>query len=353
MIKVELKGIAKSYAPGKPVLHELDLTVNPGELFFLLGPSGCGKSTLLRLLAGFLQPDTGSIKFDGQDVTRLVPEKRDAGLVFQNYALWPHMTVFDNVAFGLDTRKIRGQARTEQVMAALEMVKMAEFADRKPASLSGGQQQRVALARAIAFRPRLLLLDEPLSNLDAKLRDTMRYEIRRICKSAGLTAVYVTHDRREALSMGDRIAVIHRGCLEQVGTPEQLYRHPTGRFTAEFMGNANFFTATVQEISEKGCTVATPFGTMIAAKPEFAVTPGRVLTAMVRPECLSLDQSKAENCFSARVIEGTFLGETGIWELETGTEKFTAYELCPPQREPGSKASITVAPENIVLMENE
>jgi len=251
MLKVELKNISKSYAPGKPVLHPLDLCVEPGELFFLLGPSGCGKSTLLRLLAGFISPDTGSILFDGKDITNMPPEKRDAGLVFQNYALWPHMTVFDNVAFGLDTRKIKGEEKKKKVRAALEMVDMQDFADRRPASLSGGQQQRVALARAIAFRPKLLLLDEPLSNLDAKLRDSMRNEIRRICKEAGLTAIYVTHDRKEALSMGDRIAVINQGRIEETASPLDIYRRPLTRFSAEFMGSANFFPAKVIAIERE------------------------------------------------------------------------------------------------------
>ena len=233
MIKVELQGISKSYFAGTPVLLPLDLRIEPGELFFLLGPSGCGKSTLLRLLAGFLEPDSGTIRFDDRDVAKLPPERREAGMVFQNYALWPHMSVFDNVAFGLDVRKIRGEERRRQVTAALQMVRLEELADRMPGSLSGGQQQRAALARALAFRPELLLLDEPLSNLDAQLRDSMRWEIRRICKSSGLTAVYVTHDRQEALSMADRIAVLHDGRLAQVGTAEQLYRHPVSRFVAE------------------------------------------------------------------------------------------------------------------------
>lgn len=352
MIKVELKGVDKSYSSGKPVLHKLDLTVNPGELFFLLGPSGCGKSTLLRILAGFLQPDNGTVEFDGKDVTRLAPEKRDAGMVFQNYALWPHMTIFDNVAFGLDTRKIKGEARTRQVMEALEMVKMTEFSDRKPASLSGGQQQRVALARAIAFRPRLLLLDEPLSNLDAKLRDTMRCEIRRICKSAGLTGIYVTHDRKEALSMGDRIAVVHQGRLEQIGSPERLYRSPSTRFTAEFMGHANFLKAEVVEISERFCDIETTLGRMKVLRPEFTVTPGSAVTAMVRPECIGFNGTGNCNSFNAEIIEGSFLGETGIWELKAADERFTAYELCPPIRSAGSKVKITIAPENIILMED-
>jgi len=351
MIKVQLHGVGKTYTAGVPVLQDVSLAIQPGELFFLLGPSGCGKTTLLRLLAGFLQPDAGTIEFDGQDVTGLAPEKRDAGLVFQNYALWPHMTVFENVAFGLDTRKVRGEARQKQVMEALEMVKMADYADRKPASLSGGQQQRVALARALAFRPRLLLLDEPLSNLDAKLRDTMRSEIRRICKSAGLTAVYVTHDRREALSMGDRIAVVNQGRLEQIGTPEQLYRTPATRFVAEFMGPANVFSATVSSLAGGYCKLKTPFGEMTAALPAFAVQPGTRLTAIVRPESVRLEAGFGLNGFPARLEQGAFLGEFGIWELTAGEGRLTAHELCPPRRDEGAVVQAGIDPAHIILLE--
>jgi iron(III) transport system ATP-binding protein len=351
MIKVELRGVGKTYTAGVPVLQDVSLTVEPGELFFLLGPSGCGKTTLLRLLAGFLQPDTGTIEFDGQDVSRLEPEKRDAGLVFQNYALWPHMTVFENVAFGLDTRKVRGEARRKQVMEALDMVKMADYADRKPASLSGGQQQRVALARALAFRPRLLLLDEPLSNLDAKLRDTMRSEIRRICKSAGLTAVYVTHDRREALSMGDRIAVVNQGRLEQIGTPEQLYRTPATRFVAEFMGPANVFFATVISCAGTQCKLKTPFGEMTAVAPSFAVQAGVRLTAIVRPESVRLDAMGDLNGFPARLEQGAFLGELGIWELTAGEGHLTVHELRPPRRDEGTGVQAGISPEHFILLE--
>jgi iron(III) transport system ATP-binding protein len=351
MIKVELKGIEKTYTAGVPVLKDISLTVQPGELFFLLGPSGCGKTTLLRLLAGFLQPDSGTIEFDGQDVTLLAPEKRNAGLVFQNYALWPHMTVFENVAFGLESRKIRGEMRDKQVMEALDQVKMADYGDRKPASLSGGQQQRVALARAIAFKPRLLLLDEPLSNLDAKLRDTMRSEIRRICKSTGLTAVYVTHDRREALSMGDRIAVMHQGRLEQIGSPEVLYRAPATRFVAEFMGSINLFPVTVTALVNGSCKLATPFGEMMAAGPSFATQPGARLTALVRPETMRLGSVGGVNCFQARLEQGAFLGEAGIWELTAGDCRLTAHELCPPRREAGGMIQVAIEPEQIYLLE--
>ena len=247
MTSVTITGISKSYQAGVPVLKPIDLTIQAGELFFLLGPSGCGKSTLLRILAGLVEPDGGSIRFNGREITRLPAEKRRAAMVFQNYALWPHLTVFENVAFGLraegaDNAKIR-----KEVADALELVQLADCAERKIPSLSGGQQQRVALARALAMRPDLLLLDEPLSNLDARLRDTMRREIRRIAKERELTAIYVTHDRQEALSMADRLAVMHQGILQQVGAPEEVYNLPVNRFVAGFLGDANFIDGTVTE----------------------------------------------------------------------------------------------------------
>ncbi|OGV33771.1 MAG: hypothetical protein A2020_11635 [Lentisphaerae bacterium GWF2_45_14] len=353
MLKVELRNISKSYTPGKAVLYPLDLTVNPGELFFLLGPSGCGKSTLLRLLAGFISPDTGSILFDGKDITSTAPEKRDAGLVFQNYALWPHMTVFDNVAFGLDTRKIKGEEKKQKVRAALEMVDMQNLGDRRPSSLSGGQQQRVALARAIAFRPKLLLLDEPLSNLDAKLRDSMRNEIRRICKEAGLTAIYVTHDRKEALSMGDRIAVIYDGRIEETGAPWEIYRRPSTRFSAEFMGNANFIPVKIIDVEPDGCLVETSFARMRCALPAFPVAKGNTCTAMVRPESFNISTAaNIPNSFKAVIKTMTFQGETGGWLLAADGCDLSVLELCPPKRETGGELFLSVTPEHIVLLED-
>ncbi|MDD3118086.1 MAG: ABC transporter ATP-binding protein [Victivallales bacterium] len=354
MLKVEVRKVDKAYTPKQPVLQQFDLTVMPGELFFLLGPSGCGKTTLLRLLAGFLRPDRGTIRFDDRDVTAAPPERREAGLVFQNYALWPHMSVFDNVAFGLDTRGIRGDSRRRQVMAALETVEMTAFADRKPASLSGGQQQRVALARALAFQPRLLLLDEPLSNLDAKLRDTMRQEIRRICKDAGLTAIYVTHDRKEALTMADRIAILNRGRLEQLGTPEELYRRPRNRFTAEFMGPANFFPVTITAVTENSCTLTTPFGPLTARLPAFPVGPGQTLTAMVRTEALrfvAADDKTGNNVFSGCLAAESYQGENSVWDLAAADRLLHVLESCPPRRTLGDKVRLTIAPEYPVLLE--
>jgi iron(III) transport system ATP-binding protein len=354
MIKLEIKGISKSYTPGQPVLKPIDLTITPGEFFFLLGPSGCGKSTLLRIIAGFIKPDAGSIHFDSQDVTTMPPEKRDAAMVFQNYALWPHMTVFENVAFGLETRDIRGEIKKNRVMTALEMVRMEEFADRKPASLSGGQQQRVALARAIAVKPKILLLDEPLSNLDAKLRDSMRFELWHICKDSGLTAVYVTHDRKEALSMADRIAVIHNGQIEQLGLPEDLYRFPSSRFAAEFLGNANFFSATVKTMENNFCVIETPFAVLKTAKPAMNVQPGQRCTAMIRPEFLTFSASQSgDNIFEAELHSGAFLGEVSLWNLIAKDLFLTLCELRPGNRKKGCLVKIAVMPENIVLLPEE
>lgn len=212
MAKLELIDIEKTYqtSEGK-ILNGINLTVEDGDLTFLLGPSGCGKSTLLRILAGLLKPDSGKILLDGKDISTIPPEKRNMPMVFQNYALWPHMDVYDNIAFALKNLKLEKKEIHARVLEMLESVQMGSFIHRSIPSLSGGQQQRIALARALAMNPAVLLLDEPLSNLDAKLRDTMRFEIRRICKERNLTAVYVTHDRKEALSMADQVAVLEKG----------------------------------------------------------------------------------------------------------------------------------------------
>src|SRR5512140_2761300 len=234
MISIQVNQLTKQFGT-VVALHGLDLTINPGELFFLLGPSGCGKTTLLRSLAGFYIPDEGQIWFGDEDVTRLAPHKRNTGMMFQSYALWPHMTVAENVAFGLEERKVPREEINRRVREALESVRMAEYAARRPNELSGGQQQRVALARALVIRPRCLLLDEPLSNLDARLRLEMRGEIRRVCKDFKLTTVYVTHDQKEALSISDRMAILDRGRVLQVGAPRDIYKRPRSRTVANFI----------------------------------------------------------------------------------------------------------------------
>lgn len=244
MVALSIRQLSKRFGE-QTVLDAIDLRIAAGELFFLLGPSGCGKTTLLRHLAGFLVPDAGAIWFGDQDVTQLPPHRRGTAMMFQSYALWPHLSVAGNIAFGLEERRLSRAEIAARVDEALALVQLGGLGERRIQQLSGGQQQRVALARALVVRPRCLLLDEPLSNLDARLRLEMRVEIRRICKEFGLTAVYVTHDQAEALSMADRLAVMVAGRLAQVGTPREVYRRPLDRRVAAFIGETNLLPARV------------------------------------------------------------------------------------------------------------
>lgn len=347
MTSVTITGISKSYQAGVPVLKPIDLTIQAGELFFLLGPSGCGKSTLLRILAGLVEPDGGSIRFNGREITRLPAEKRRAAMVFQNYALWPHLTVFENVAFGLraegaDNAKIR-----KEVADALELVQLADCAERKIPSLSGGQQQRVALARALAMRPDLLLLDEPLSNLDARLRDTMRREIRRIAKERELTAIYVTHDRQEALSMADRLAVMHQGILQQVGAPEEVYNLPVNRFVAGFLGDANFIDGTV---TENGL-FRSHFGEFQLAPTAFRPETGRKITAAIRPERIRFAAQKGAHTFSAKLTDRTFLGERCEWKFDADGLALEVTESAPPMRRIGDVCELEFDPGHLIALQ--
>ncbi|MBR2668393.1 MAG: ABC transporter ATP-binding protein [Solobacterium sp.] len=251
MGKVTLKHITKAFGESV-VVRDIDQVIREGEFVTLLGPSGCGKTTLLRMIAGFEKPTSGEIYFDDELVcggkTFLPPEKRGIGMVFQNYAVWPHMTVHDNVAYPLTIKKMPKEEIRKHVEESLELMHLEKYAQRLPGQLSGGQQQRVALARALVAKPRLLLLDEPLSNLDAKLRESMRFEIKRLQKTLGITVIYVTHDQTEAMAMSDRIFVINRGGLQQAGTPEEIYNQPVNPFVADFLGKIDFFKG----ISENG-----------------------------------------------------------------------------------------------------
>jgi ABC-type sugar transport system ATPase subunit len=235
MTNVRLQNVSKTFGTSTVALAGINLEIAAGELFFLLGPSGCGKSTLLRIVAGLLEPTAGRVFFNDRDVTNLPTAQRNAVMCFQSYALWPHMSVRENVRFGLAVRNVEREQQNRRVDEVLSLVRLSELADRKPNQLSGGQQQRVALARALAVNPACLLLDEPLSNLDAKLRLEMRGEIRRICKAGGFTTIYVTHDQKEALSIADRIAILNAGRLEQVGTPGEVYHRPASAFVADFL----------------------------------------------------------------------------------------------------------------------
>ena len=252
MAQVTLDRLTKHF-DDTPVVKGVSLTVADGEFFSLLGPSGCGKTTILRMIAGFIFPTSGAVRFDGQDVTDIPAHRRNTGMVFQNYALFPHMTVFENVAFGLRTRKVAGQDIADRVARSLDLVGLAGLEKRPVPQLSGGQQQRVALARAVVIEPDLLLLDEPLSNLDAKLREETRDQIRELQTNLGITAVYVTHDQEEALAVSDRIAVMEEGECRQLDRPDVIYRSPANRFVAAFMGNMNLWEGVVS--AEKGGTV--------------------------------------------------------------------------------------------------
>jgi len=319
MISIEVKQLTKRFG-NVVAIDALDLTINPGELFFLLGPSGCGKTTLLRCLAGFYVPDEGRILFGGEDVTRLPPHQRNTGMMFQSYALWPHLTVAENVAFGLEQRKVPRDEVNRRVTEALDSVRMAGFAARGPNELSGGQQQRIALARALVVRPRCLLLDEPLSNLDARLRLEMRAEIRRVCKEFQLTTVYVTHDQKEALSIADRLAVLGNGRVLQVGTPREVYTRPTGRTVADFIGETNFVAGTVLAVAGDRVVVETALGRFdgVLGDPTRPPAAGASITVSIRPECWNLQpQPAAGNFVRGRIGESIYLGDVAQYEFLT------------------------------------
>lgn len=335
----------------------ISLTIEPGELFFLLGPSGCGKTTLLRCIAGFHEPDSGRIRIGDRDVTHLPPHVRDTGMVFQSYALWPHLTVAQNVAFGLEMRKLPKVEVNRRVQEALERVHMGAEAQRKPNQLSGGQQQRVALARALVIHPQCLLLDEPLSNLDAKLRLEMRTDIRRICKEAGLTALYVTHDQKEALSIADRLAVLRNGVIEQCGAPQAVYRRPDSVFVAGFIGETNFIEGEVTAAGGAHVRVRTALGEWVAVAGERAFAVGQAVTLSVRPEAIRLGAAPADavNRTEGLVHDTIYLGEVAQHQVRVGGatgRNLKVFDLNPRivARDEAAPAGVWVAPEDVVVL---
>jgi ABC-type Fe3+/spermidine/putrescine transport system ATPase subunit len=268
--------LTKSYGPDSRVVDGVSFSIEPGEMFFLLGPSGCGKTTVLRMLAGFLQPDSGDVLFDQKRMNGIAPQHRNTAMVFQNYAIWPHLTVYENVAYGPRARKL--SAIDQRVKDALRIVRLDELAQRKPAQLSGGQQQRVALARALAVEPDLILLDEPLSNLDARLRLELRGELLRIHRETRTTSLYVTHDQEEALSLADRVAVMNQGRIEQIGTPRDVYEHPVNEFTARFMGEINVLAPESPLIA----ALRGPLNRKLGFRPESAQLGSEGISAVVQ-----------------------------------------------------------------------
>jgi iron(III) transport system ATP-binding protein len=348
MTSIRLEHISKNF-DRTVALQGIDLSIAGGELFFLLGPSGCGKSTLLRLIAGLYEPTSGNVYFNDRDVTALGTESRNAVMVFQSYALWPHMTVRDNVRFGLQVRKLPRDEQDRRIAEVLDLVRLREYADRKPNQLSGGQQQRVALARALAVRPDCLLLDEPLSNLDAQLRQQMRGEIRRICKSQGLTTIYVTHDQKEALSVADRIAVMNAGRIAQVGTPAELYHRPQSAFVASFVGETNLISGQVIARDDGLIRVQTAAGELLAASA--AETADRV-TLSIRPEQMRIlgDGDRAPvNRISGRIAESTFLGEASEHVLLVNGQRIKSIST-PPRFDPPAEMTVGFDPKDAIVL---
>ena len=331
-------------------VRDVTLDVRPGELMTLLGPSGCGKTTTLRMIAGFQQPSAGRIAIAGQDVTHVPANRRDIGFVFQNYALFPHLTVRGNVAYGLEARgKSAGEIRSS-VADALALVGLEGFGERLPGELSGGQQQRVALARAIVIRPRVLLFDEPLSNLDAKLRVSMRAEIRNLQQSLNITTVYVTHDQEEAMAISDRIAVMDSGRIAQLDTAESLYRNPRSAFVAGFIGRANLLRARVTQIVE-GRVILEVDGESLAVASDAAPAPGSIVKAIIRPESISIVQRPTT--MKAVVRSRTYLGDKIEYEVSFGAQKLNIVHFNPTEAGdfyPGQTAYLSIPESNIRLV---
>lgn len=353
-IAIAVEGIRVQFGDNL-ALGSVSLALEPGELMLLLGPSGCGKSTLLRTIAGFVKPDAGRVLFDGQEVTHVPPHRRQIGMVFQSFALFPHLTVGENVAFGLREQRRPQSEINERVESALVNVKMGGFGARRVDQLSGGEQQRVALARALVTRPRCLLLDEPLSNLDAGLRHTMREEIRRVCKEHGLTTLYVTHDQKEALAIADRIAVMQKGRLEQLGTPWQVYRTPRSRSVATFLGETNLLEAEI--VGKTDSALRVRLGTLeLEAAPRSGFEVGSRVLLSIRPECVRLVETRpSEAAFSVQVSRSNYLGELCEHELTHGELSLRAYEINPhsPSSASGKELWAEIAPRDVVLLEAE
>jgi iron(III) transport system ATP-binding protein len=350
---IRLENLTKRFSDVVAV-DNVNLTVEDGEILTLLGPSGCGKTTTLRCIAGFVKPDSGDVFFGDRRVTELEPEKRGIGMVFQSYALWPHMTVFDNLAFGLRIRRISSSEIKSRVERTLELVRLGGLAHRFPRQLSGGQQQRIALARALVMEPNVLLLDEPLSNLDAKLREEMRFEIKELQRRLKITTVYVTHDQAEALVLSDRISLMNQGRIVQVSSPRELYDKPRDKFIAGFIGLTAFIEGTVETFEpDKGAAVVVTRDNLRIHVRTKDTKKGQEVSISVRPEHIRLvDAEKMDgtNIFEGQVEQLAYLGSivdcrirVGNWTVRAQTETDQAYQV-------GQKVGVWFNPERITLI---
>ena len=346
---LSLHNVTAHYGTTK-VLENLTLDIAEGELVSLLGASGCGKTTTLRLVAGFLEPTSGTIRLGGRNLTRLPAHQRDIGLVFQNYALFPHLTVLDNVGFGLKQRGIDGGARRKRAMAMLERVGLTPYADRLPGALSGGQKQRVALARALVIEPPLLMFDEPLSNLDAKLRVDMRVEIRQLQSANGTTSVYVTHDQEEAFSISDRVAIMHAGRIMQLDTPEILYQRPANSFVARFVGFENLLAMRVVSRETAGVVAETVGGARLLLSPErFGAIPDS-FTLAARADGLQVSPATGGDGLPAKLGLRTYLGRAYQYQCETAAGPLIANGPLTQPLEDGTAATLTLNPEQCTIL---
>ncbi|NPU09947.1 ABC transporter ATP-binding protein [Bradyrhizobium sp. 83002] len=357
---IEIAGVSKIYDGGVRAVDAIAMDIRPGEFFSLLGPSGCGKTTTLRMIAGFDSPSAGEIRLDGADITHVPAHKRDMAMVFQNYALFPHRTVAENVAFGLRMRKIDKATIATKVKAALAMVELSGMEDRKPAQLSGGQQQRVALARAIVISPRVLLCDEPLGALDKKLRQQMQFELKQLQKALGLTLVFVTHDQEEALAMSDRIAVMNAGRVEQIGTPVEIYDQPRTCFVADFIGDTNIFRG--QRVTmDHGIGIAAGNGLLLALPDNIAAAGSEVLSVALRPEKIAVApadpvEARSKGMSTRGTVESTnFLGGAVLYRLvlDSGHRVLVQQPNSgAPLHPPGQAVALGWRPADLVILED-
>lgn len=343
---VEARGLRIWYDENE-VVRSVDLTVSPGEIVSLLGPSGCGKTTTLRAIAGFVALAEGEIFLDGRRVTDVPPHRRDVGMVFQGYALFPHLSVFENVAYGLRMRSVGRAEISDRVKYALSLVKLGDYANRRPRQLSGGQQQRVAIARALVIDPKVLLLDEPLSNLDAKLRQEMRVELRRLLKSADRASIFVTHDQEEAMVISDRIVLMNRGEIVQQGTPREIYQRPTSLFAAAFVGQANFLRGTVTSVSNEGLATASVEGNSFRGIACGDLPHGSAATIVVKHERvreLTGESGTADNVVDCTLEALTFTGANLQTRCRFGSQHIASLTLAPsevtPNARPGARVRV-------------
>lgn len=351
-ICLELRDIRKSFTEGEEVLRGISLAVGRGEFITLLGASGCGKTTTLRIIAGLETPESGRVFLEGKDVTALAPEARDVNTVFQNYALFPHMNVADNIGYGLRLKKVPKPEIRRRVEEMLELVQLPGYGKRKPSELSGGQRQRVAIARSLVNNPKVLLLDEPLGALDLQLRRAMQIELKRLQKKLGITFVYITHDQEEAINMSDRIAVMNHGIFEQVGTPNEIYNHPLTSYVATFVGNANILQGRVKELRGSRALVSLCCGDALAETGTDPVKEGEEVLLAVRSEHIHLEQNGYEG-LEGTVLEKSFAaGQLRVSiRLSDGKEIVASRYGIDADVQPGEKVRFRFAPEDAVLVD--